>query len=340
MENNKKKLCQYFTKEKFWIYEDILNIIKKNNFKEILDPFAGNCDLLKLKIFKNIEIKKGFDVDYFYLNKNISFNDSLIKIPKQNKSKCIIVTNPPYFSKISASTKKNKDIFFYFEKNKKYHDIYMFAIENSLKATRYSIFIIPETFLFLKNNPFEKNIISVNIIEKKIFLDTNFPVISVLFDAEKEILDYKIYKNGKFLFTKSKLNNFKTKNLNSKLNIKKDLISFNNPSGKIFLKCIDGFNKDRKIYFDLLENNSKKIIIKNSSRSETIININLQNLDFQEIIKLSNLKLNFLRNETNDLIFSPFKGNNEINKRRRRLDFITARKILIKSIEELNYVKK
>jgi len=49
-----------------------------------------------------------------------------------------------------------------------------------------------------------------------------------------------------------------------------------------------------------------------------------------EIIKKANKILEELRRETKDVVFAPFKNNNKLGIRRRRLDFGIARKILDK----------
>ena len=57
-----------------------------------------------------------------------------------------------------------------------------------------------------------------------------------------------------------------------------------------------------------------------------------------DIIVNANKILNDYRKATSDVLLTPFKGNNKIGKRRRRLDFKKAKEIVEKAIEESGYV--
>lgn len=321
-----KFLGQYFTEKDFWVYPDIRRLLNDNSFTKILDPFAGSNNLIKNKIFSNIWYKEGYEIDPFYIKDETLYNDSFHYIPKQKN--CLIVTNPPYIYKSIAKRDKNRKALNYFTTNK-YIDLYLLAIENSLKSTRFSIFIVPETFLFLKNNPFIQNIVSLNIIEDRMFYNTDTPVLSVIFDNIKTDSDFKIFKNGKYLFKYSYLENIKNK-LKTDKNIP---IKFNDINGQILIKGIDGVDPDNKIQFKRYNTNDK-ILIKESSRHNTIVKIDYPIPRLDIFIDKLNLELNKLREETQDLLLTPFKGNNKKGIRRRRLSFDISRKLIIKLIKK------
>ena len=124
---HKTKLGQYFTKKDVWLKKHIKNFITDSNTKIVYDPFAGNSDLLyavkKLGYNKII----GLDID-----KKLKWkiNDSLINIPHVENS--IIVTNPPYIAKQSASRKKINLKKYY--NSTIYDDIYLLALDKMLEA--------------------------------------------------------------------------------------------------------------------------------------------------------------------------------------------------------------
>ena len=99
---------------------------------------------------------------------------------------------------------------------------------------------------------------------------------------------------------------------------------------------MDGVDKYDRIRFcrpeDLKYDVQK---IKESSRAITIINVEGVDVNNVFIARL-NFSLRALRHLTHDVVLSPFKNNNKLGQRRRRLDFKWARKIIEKTMEGLD----
>ncbi len=320
----KRSLGQFFTKNDFWLKKHIVDFIKKVNPDLIIDPFAGNGDMLfsVQKIgFKKI---KGLDID---TTLNWDYNDSLVEIPYFSNS--IIVTNPPYLTNYSA---KRKGIYInvkkYFD-SCHYDDIYQLAIEKCM-VSDYGVMIVPETFI---NSNFPKDrLVSITIIEDNPFNDTENPVCVFCFNNKsKSFNEIKIYKNDVFI---GNLDYFEKMR---KIPNKKMPIKFNVSNGQIALRAVDttnplkpiSFMKPQEIEYDLSE-------IKDSSRLITVIDLKVNNDLIEDIIRLSNQILFDFRDKTHDILLSPFKGNKKNGERRRRLDYLTARAILEESYEMLN----
>ena len=196
----KRDLGQFFTTNSDYILQGLGGFVKN---KEIIDPFAGNQDLLRWA--KTNKCKKiiGFDYDQKYIDKrNVFLNDS-INYPKDYKFVC---TNPPYLHKNKAE-KETKENFFY-GKNSNFEDLYQISISSILNCDE-GILIVPLNFLCAENSKkirklfFEKfEITKLNIFSEQVFDDTTYNVISFYFkkiqqNYEKNIIDAIIYPENK-----------------------------------------------------------------------------------------------------------------------------------------------
>ncbi len=179
----KKQFGQFFTTNSDYILQGFEKFVKN---KKIIDPFAGNQDLIKWAKKNNCNKVDGFDCDKKYVdNKKVFLNDS-IKFPQKYKFVC---TNPPYLHKNKAD-KTTKEIFFtgvhsYFE------DLYQVSIFSILNCEE-GILIVPLNFLSAENSKkirdlfFEKfEIVKLNIFSEQVFKDTTYNVISFYFKKKK-----------------------------------------------------------------------------------------------------------------------------------------------------------
>lgn len=327
MENkHKKKLGQYFTKKDLWLKPHITEFIRQSKCTIAYDPFAGNGDLLKVSAEYGINNTIGLDIDP---NLNWQLNDSLTKIPHVDNA--IIITNPPYLTKYSASRKhiNTKKMNKYFSKHT---DLYQLAIDKMLEAEDFVVAIVPETYINSKFfNEHLSRVYSVTILTENPFDDTENPVCVVCFDnTEKNPPQIKVYADNEYL---NDYSYFKELKLTPKNNYS---IRFNVKNGKLALRAVDLTSNDKKIQFyetkDLNYNLDK---IGNSSRLVTIIDLDCSGIKLEDLVKECNRLLEDYRNRTKDITLSPFKGNTKEGKRRRRLDYKTARCIIEMAISNL-----
>ena len=324
----KKVLGQYFTKADLWLKKQVIDFVVKSNCSIAYDPFAGNGDILNaVKNIDNIKRIKGLDIDK---KLGWEYNDSLIDIPYVKNS--IIITNPPYISNYSASRKKiGKTLKKYFD-NSIYDDVYLIALDKMIEKHKYVVAIIPETFI---NSSYKNKFLlhSITILEENPFDDTENPVIVACFDKEfKDIHDVKVYKNEDYINT---LGNIDDMRLFPSNNIK---CSFNDINGWLGVRCVDTTNPNDMLRFDFKENIDYDWDkgIKVSSRLLTLIDLDIKKNKRQYFIDCCNNTLNEIREKTQDIIFSPFKGNMKNGRRRRRLDFMTCRAIIEKAYLQIN----
>lgn len=183
----KKQLGQFFTSNSDYILQGMEDFLVG---KDVVDPFAGNQDLIKWA--KKNKCKKviGFDVDQKLVdNKIVLFNDSLNN-PQEYQ---FILTNPPYLHKNKADIETKER--FFSGKHKIFEDLYQVSIFEMLKSEE-GIFIVPLNFLSASNSQkirnlfFEKfEIIKLNIFLEKVFADTTYNVIAFYFKKRKENIE-------------------------------------------------------------------------------------------------------------------------------------------------------
>ncbi len=320
----KKDLGQYNTKLDVWLKPQVEAFIRMSSCKKGLDPFAGEGDLIKMMYNLNLKTVRGLDIDP---NLNWKINDSLVDIPYYEDT--IVVTNPPYYALVSASRKKSPCLK-YFEGNN-FADLYQIAIGNVLTKYDKAVFIIPETYFLTDAMFFKESVFNITVLEDNPFYDTDCPVCVVCFLRGNLFIPniYSIYKNNEFLFDNIKLEKILRQYMPK---IERLKITFNDPNGNIGLRGVDGVKPDEKIKFCLPEELDYDFDkIKVSSRAITLLNVK-GDFDTENLIYKANKCLTNLREETKDIIFAPFKGNNKAGERRRRLDFGWARKILNKTL--------
>lgn len=318
-DKNKITKGQFFTTDELWLKFQVIEFIKNSKCQIAFDPFAGEGHLLrcsqKYGIFETI----GLDIDDRLGWKK---NDSLKKIPHIENA--IIITNPPYLSNYSAARKKVlSDVKQYFESST-YDDLYLIALDSMLESQDFVVAIIPETFI---NSDFkQKNRLSlITILEENPFEDTDTPVCVACFDNKiKSFEEIFVYKNEEKIATLGEIERLRPiANKNVKM-------KFNELDGWLALRAVDTTDPKNMIKFDFKENIDYdwKKGIKISSRLLSIIDIDVPLNDRKTFIEECNNVLNKLRNDSKDIILSPFKGNMKNGTRRRRLDFYTARAII------------
>jgi len=197
---NKKQLGQFFTRNS----DDILNGLEKYiKDRTIVDPFAGDGDLILWAKKYGVKKINGYDIDKNYINGiDIFYHDSIENPQKYN----FVLTNPPYLHKNKA-TKKIKDKYFTGQ-NSRFEDLYQVSI-NSILNSEEGILIVPLNFLSAENSDrirrifFEKfKIIHLNIFEEQVFEDTTYNVVS--FYYKKKSKEFKKNLINSFIFPSNK----------------------------------------------------------------------------------------------------------------------------------------
>ena len=196
----KKQLGQFFTKQSDYILQGFEEYVKGKN---VIDPFAGNRDLMAWSEKNGCKSIKGFDVDKNYTdNKHVFLNDS-INNPLRYKFIC---TNPPYLHKNKADIKTKNQ--FFSGKNAIFEDLYQVSIISMLNSDE-GIIIVPLNFLSAENSHktrnlfFEKfQIVKLNIFSEQVFEDTTYNVVAFYYRkrktiAEKDVINATVFPEKK-----------------------------------------------------------------------------------------------------------------------------------------------
>lgn len=201
--NNKKSLGQFFTTN----VDKILKGFEKTIIgKDVIDPYAGNGDLLGWAARNGAASTQGRDIDPKYIKTkkciSITKNDSLIEIPKVGNFN---ITNPPYLGK-NKMTKKQKEKYM---KNSNVEDFYLLAVKRIIESNiPEGIMIIPVNFLSAENSDkiraeflSKYKITNINYFKEQVFEDTTYNVVAFHYtkddNADKRELNFISYPDEK-----------------------------------------------------------------------------------------------------------------------------------------------
>jgi len=331
MDNKKQNLGQFNTKNDVWLRPHIYEFIKNCGCSRVVDPYAGAGDLLNAVNDLPWREVIGYDIDP---SLGWPINDGLVDIPYHEDA--IVITNPPYLAKNSAA-RNDLESYQHFKEpdNEIFEDLYQIALRRVLEKYKKAVFIIPETYF--QTEFFKSHLDMYTVIEENPFNDTDCPVCVAAFTVSNDFYrisgnNYRIYKNDSYLFNRLDLEDiifeFKSR--------RRVGLDFNNPNGKLGLRGVDGVDPLDRICFAPPDDlNYNLANIKPSSRAITLIDVEGVEIN-NTFLQTANVLLNILRLKTRDVILSPFKNNNKLGQRRRRLDYYWARKIIEKTVEALD----
>lgn len=341
---NKKSLGQFYTTN----YEYILQGFKiPDGIKSIIEPFAGNGDLIN---FKNLSeslicpiLKKKYDIECYDIEpkkKYIVKRDTLKDPPDYNNK--FLITNPPY---LARNKSKDKTLFDKYDVN----DLYKCLIKEIITNTCLGgILTIPLNFwssirksdIELRKNFLEKySIILINIFEERVFDDTSYTICSFQFkikendnnnDSQIKMIIYPSKKEltielnndnnyiiGGDIYKLDINNEYKISRLTKKNKGKQNT--------NILVKCIDD-NNDNKIGLSYVKN--KDIYIDNTANQSArtyatlIIEPKINKTRQKELIKQFNELLNDHRDKYYSLFLTNYRESKDIARKRISFDLV------------------
>ena len=320
---SKVSLGSFYTTKSGWLTPEVRAFLENalaHSGGQLLDPFAGDGHLIDLVksdpiLGKQVRQATGFDIQ----GSTWPINDSLVAIP--NPTRAVIVTNPPYLANHSAKRKGVDQLVAKYFANSTQKNLYRIALENSLASADYVVAIIPETFL-LSTFPKHRLELAV-VIQDSLFGDTDAPALVACFTKES-CADARVFTGNQSIGTLAEILALRESTA------PKQTIVFNDPKGRIGLRAVDGSDGESPIAFmpaSEFDYSSRKVMV--SSRLMTYLDLpDLSDDEIDSIIVRANSALKRIRKDSGDLVLAPFKGNDRNGRRRRRLDYALARRIL------------
>jgi hypothetical protein len=325
---NKKMLGKFYTTNYDYILQ---NLHLPDNITNIIEPFAGNGDLLNF-----IKNKEAYNITCYDIEPQQDFitqQDTFIDVPDFTNQ--FVITNPPYLARNKSTEKK------YFDKYNT-NDLYKCFIKILIEQTCIGgILIVPLNFISsirkndvqLRDKFLEKyNIQTINIFEEQVFKDTKYSVCCFQFSLKSSDTDNhiscNIYPSNKhFKIILNKHNNYsiggeiynlqqnEIYKIERATHLLKDKKYFTN----ILVKCIDD-NIHSKIGMSIVDNIDTYIdTTKNlSARSYAILVIEPAiDLDTQKkLVDNFNSFLNNQRETYHSLFLTNFRESNSIARKR------------------------
>jgi hypothetical protein len=325
---DKRELGQYFTEatgdNNPFLHPAFKNWASRINSTDIiLEPFAGNKDLVRL--LNEAGYHNAVDCyDKDPKQTDIIQRDTIVDMPSGYR---FIVTNPPYLDKASA---KKRGIVHDFEW---FTNIYLQSIHKCLEQTEFVAAIIPLSFI--NSGEFREYLETVVSLNYKLFKDTEVPVCLALFrNWRKDEEDPTPCEDFTFWIGDQYQGFFSDIDFVNQYEIDKRYGKFkkNIKGGQIGLYAFD-LPETRTIKFYLGEEISDDKI-KESSRSITKINITRPDVDRQAIVDIANRILEEQRNSTGDIFLTPCFGLRDDKQYRQRLTFADAEYILKMALHE------
>jgi hypothetical protein len=320
---DKVSLGSFYTTKSGWLTPEVRGFLEKalaHSGGQVLDPFAGDGHLIDLVksdpiLGKQVKQATGFDIQ----GDTFPFNDSLVSIP--NPQRAVIVTNPPYLANHSAKRKGVDQLVAKYFDGSTQKNLYRIALEKALESADYVVAIIPETFLL---STFTKHRLELAVvIQDSLFGDTDAPALVACFTKEA-CADARIFTGNQSIGNLSEILALRDSTA------PKHTIVFNDRNGRIGLRAVDGSDGISPIAFVAgrdFEYPSDSVAV--SSRLMTYLDLpEIGEADLAAVIEQANGILLQIRLASGDLVLAPFKGNDRNGKRRRRLDYGLARKIL------------
>lgn len=326
--DNKKKYGQFYTTNYNYILKDF---IIPDYINIIIEPFAGNCDLLNF-----IEDKEKYQIYCYDIEPKKDFiikQDTLLE-PPLNINKSFIITNPPYLA-------RNKSIDKYLYDKYNTNDLYkcfiQILINNSCLG---GILILPLNFIcsirksdiYLRKKFLDKYvIILLNVFEEQVFNDTSYTICSFQFklknnDSNNDIRCNIYPSNINLIINLNEENNYTIGGEIYNLKQNKDYkieratrISTNKEFiTNILVKCIDDNNPIGLYYTDNIDkyiDNTSNL----SSRSYAILIIEpLLTIEKQkELIDRFNIYITEKRKIYNSLFLTNYRESKNNNARKR-----------------------
>lgn len=281
----------------------------------ILEPYSGANNLIWMLQAKGLAYSyAAFDLEP--QEESVVQRDTINDFPTGYK---VCVTNPPYLAKNSATRRgiKMPDL-------GEYDNLWKLATARCLDNCDYVAAIIPESFI--TSGLFRDRLYAVVSLTTRMFDDTDQPVCLALWVPEATS-DFRVWHGDTGLGYYSALQETISQLLPVNETLSDTKIIFNDPAGSLGLIATDSTSGPgiKFVRGDTIPADSIKV----SSRHSTRITINNAVGDLDSLIATLNQLVEKYRKASHDVFLTSFRGIRHDGKFRRRIDWDTARSIIL-----------
>lgn len=331
--NKKAQLGQFFTTNYQYILQ---NLYIPTEVSRIIEPFAGNCDLLSFIENKSDYIIECYDIEP--RKDNVIERNTLSNPPDYDNK--FVLTNPPYLARNKSDT---KNLFNTYGVN----DLYKCFLKTIINSSLFGgIIIIPLNFwcsvrtsdTLLRKEFLQKfKIIKINVFEEQVFNDTTYTICAFQFerndnnDQDNHQISIDIFPTKK-TFT-IELNEHNGYTIGGEIyNLPKQtsytitrLIKGNKPNTNILAKCIDdninnqiklSIVNDEDIFYDETPNKSAR------TYATLVITPELSIIQQEKLVKKFNEYLEHMRKKYNSLFLTNYRESKSIARKRITFDLV------------------
>lgn len=329
----KSQLGQFFTTNYQYILQ---NLYIPEEVTNIIEPFAGNCDLLSFIENKDKYIIECYDVEP--RKDNVIERDTLNDPPNYDNK--FVLTNPPY---LARNKSEQKELFDKYGVN----DLYKCFLKTVMNSSLFGgIMIIPLNFwcsvrtndILLRKEFLTKfKILKVNIFEEQVFNDTTYTICAFQFqrnnndDKTNHLVHIDVYPTKERLIVDLNENNCYTVG-GEIYNLPKQkeytitrLIKGDKPNTNIIAKCIDDninnqikltLVSDDEIFYDETPNKSAR------TYATLVITPELSMTQQEELVERFNRYLEQMRKKYNSLFLTNYRESKSIARKRITFDLV------------------
>lgn len=329
----KQELGQFMTTNVEYI---LTGITIPKSVKDVVEPFCGNGDLLKI-------VPKGVQVWCYDIDPKTVDTKKLdsLESPPQYKDR-FVLTNPPY---LARNKSKSKNLFDKYNTN----DLYKcFIVRLLLDPPDGGIMIIPLNFWSSMRKTdidlrrrfcLQFDVIRLNIFEEAVFDDTSYTVCAFLFEQKKqdvvanvsivifphkENMSFPLSEENKFTFGGEMYDLHQGEHKITRVTSKNE----GEANTHIFLKCIDD-SKDKLIGFSIVDDIYVDNTANQSARSyaSLIIMPPIDNDTQAKLVTKANEFLAVNRKKYHSLFLTNYRESKE-DMSRKRISFQMAYQII------------
>jgi tRNA G37 N-methylase Trm5 len=338
--NKKSELGQFFTTNSKYITQSLLSVFEEDD--TVVDPFAGNWDLLNLIKDKCTKVE-AYDIDP--KNTLTEKRDSLLNPCSYSNKK--ILTNPPYLARNKFNDKTIFDVY-------ATDDLYKAALK-SISSSDGGVIILPLNFLSSSDDSTRKEFLNLfkitkmNIFEEQVFDDTSYTVCAFSFVRKtsrmkkfsfkatifpsKEKIDIILNEEHSYRVGEDYFNDLAAGEQIKISRLREGAVSNSN----LFLRALDSGSNSGRISLSVAD---KPFFGKNTDRAfaTLVLPVELTIKQQQDIADRFNLKLEEYRKQYNSLFLSQFR-NSTASGARKRISFDEAYALVGSVLIELGHIK-